>query len=496
MKLNKIITAFGAALLALTSLSPLAVSADQLQSAEDVLQDGSFEYESVNGGYKITKCTATMITEIPAIRNGVPIIEIGERAFAGFTGISELVLPDSITTIGENAFYGCSNAQTLVLPKKLKSLGEGAFAGCSGITELKIPDSLTEIPVSAFAKCDHLTTLDLGNGVTKIDSNAFYECTSLSKLTLPPSLTEIGSSAFGELLSLTEIDASKNDSFTFKDDILTDKSGKDIYCALSTIKGTYYVPDGTVTIKGGAFSAAAGIEELHVPASVEEIGEGAFSCLFTGEMGYCSLLKNLDLENGLETIGDHAFAYTSIERLSLPVTVDEIGNGAFMGNYALTNVILPEGIKSIGENAFYNCDKLRTVAVPKSVKSIGDHAFGFVKSGDEPYEKLDGFKMSVFSRSEGKKYAKANSLEYNVKDRSLLKMAFIVVCVGIGLAAIVYSCVLMSRSRKRASASVRKAIKEEKEKAEEASYKKIIDGDDSDTDKTDNTEETEGSSED
>ena len=101
MKLNKIITAFGAALLALTSLSPLAVSADQLQSAEDVLQDGSFEYESVNGGYKITKCTATMITEIPAIRNGVPIIEIGERAFAGFTGISELVLPDSITTIGE-----------------------------------------------------------------------------------------------------------------------------------------------------------------------------------------------------------------------------------------------------------------------------------------------------------------------------------------------------------------------------------------------------------
>lgn len=496
MKLSKIFAAAGAALMAFTAISPLAVSADQLKSAEKILQDGAFEYESVNGGYKITKCIASMITEIPAIRNGVPIIEIGEKAFAGFTGISELEIPDSVTAIGDNAFYGCASINKLVLPQKLKTLGEGAFSGCSGITELTIPDSITEIPKNAFSKCDHLESLDLGKSVTKIDELAFYECTSLSKLTLPPTLTEIGDCAFGELLSLTEIDASKCDAFSFKDDLLTDKSGKEIYCALSTIKGAYYVPEGTEKIRGGAFSAAAGIEELHVPATVDEIGDGAFSCLFTGEMGYCSLLKTIDLENGLEKLGSNAFAYTSVENLSLPVTLTKIGDGAFMGNFALSKVIIPEGVKSIGENAFYNCKNLRTVAVPKSVKSIGDHAFGFVSSDSEEFTKLDGFKMSVFSRSEGKKYAKSNSLTYNVKDRSLLKMAFIVICVGCGLGAIVYSCVLMSRSRKRASAGVRKAIKEEKEKAEEASYQKIIDSDAHTDDTNNEQDDSEDNSED
>ncbi len=495
MKLNKIFSVVGAAVIALTALSPLAASADLQQPKDETLQDGAFEYESIDGGYRITNCIATIITEIPAIRNGVPIIEIGDRAFAGFTGISDLVIPDSVTYIGENAFYGCTSVKSLTLSKKLKSMGEGAFANCTGLTQVTIPDTLTEIPVNAFAKCDHLETLDLGNGVTKIDENAFYECTSIAKLELPPTLTEIGSCAFGEMLSLTEIDASKCDAFNFKDDILTDSTGKDIYCAVSTIEGAYYVPDGTKSIKGGAFSAAAAIEELHVPASVTEIGDGAFSCLFTGEMGYRSLLKKVDLENGLETIGDHAFAFTSIESLSLPVTVEEIGDGAFMGCYALNKAILPEGLRSIGENAFYNCPVLRNIAIPKSVKSIGDHAFGFVPSEDEDFEKLDGFKMSVFSGSEGKKYAKSNSLSYHVKDRSLLKMAFLVLCVGLALAAIVFACVLMSRSRKRASAGARKAMKLEKEKAEEASYKKIIDGDEKNGDKKD-TDDTEEESED
>ena len=56
-------------------------------------------------------------------------------------------------------------------------------------------------------------------------------------------------------------------------------------------------------------------------------------------------------------------------------------------------------------------------------------------------------------------------------------MAFIVVCVGLLAAAVVFGAVLMARSRKTASRGAKKAQKLEKEKAEEANYEKIVDDD-------------------
>lgn len=483
MKINKIIAALGAAVFMLPASSAFAAPASALEGPDDTLSDGAFEYITVDGGYKISKCSATIITKIPAVVNGVAVVAIGENAFTGFTGIDDLVIPDSVKTIEKNAFYGCS-ATSITLSKNLKTLGEGAFTDCRNISEIKLPDSLTEIPESAFRRCDGLTKVEFGSNLTTVSDFAFYECTRLEKLELPPTLTTIGDQAFGELLSLTDITAEGSSTFTVTDGILTDKDKKEIYCAVSTLSGDLRIPDGTEVIRGGAFSAAASIEHLFLPSSVTEIREGAFSCQFTGELGYCSKLKSVDFANGLETIGDSAFAYTSIESLSLPTTLISIGSCAFNGCYALNKVIIPNGVEEIGERAFFDCDKLKKVAVPKSVEEIGDMAFGFtwVSSGegeDAVLEegKVSGFKMSVPSGSAAKKYAKKSGISYTVTDYNLLKWAFIVLCFALLAAAVVFGCVLMSRSRKKAPRRVRQAQKREKERAEEAAYKTLIDDD-------------------
>lgn len=483
MKINKLIAMLGAAMFMLPSASALTASADSKDGPDDILTDGAFEYVNVDGGYMISKCSASIITKIPAVVNGVAVVAIGENAFTSFTGIDDLVIPDSVKSIGKNAFYGCA-ASSITLPKNLRTLGEGAFTDCRNISEIKLPDSLTEIPESAFRRCDGLTKVEFGNALVSVSDYAFYECTRIEKLELPPTLTNIGDQSFGELLSLKEITAEGSSTFTVNDGILTDKDKREIYCAVSTISGELRIPDGTEVIRGGAFSAAAGIEHLFLPSSVTDIRCGAFSCQFTGELGYCSNLKSVDFANGLETIGDSAFAYTSIESLSLPTTLKTIGNSAFNGCYALNKVIIPDGVKSIGERAFFYCDKLKKVAVPKSVKDIGDYAFGFTweRSGDGDdavlkEAKVGGFKMSVPSGSAAKKYAKKNGVSYTVTDFNLLKWAFIVLCFAILAAAIVFGCVLMSRSRKTAPRRVRQAQKREKEKAAEAAYKKIIDDD-------------------
>ena len=125
--------------------------------------------------------------------------------------------------------------------------------------------------------------------------------------------------------------------------------------------------------------------------------------------------------------------------------------------------------------AFLSCTNLKQVVIPKSAEIIEDNAFGFSDSSDtEEYVPVDGFKMSVYSDTAGERYAKSSKLDYTVTDRNLKKTAFIITACGFVIAAVIVAVIIMSKGRKSASAEVRKADKLAEEKAEEESYKKII----------------------
>ena len=118
---------------------------------------------------------------------------------------------------------------------------------------------------------------------------------------------------------------------------------------------------------------------------------------------------------------------------------------------------------------------LAKAAIPKSVTSIGNNAFGFELNDSGEYVPESDFELSVFTKSEGAKYARANKISSSAVDKNLKSLAFIVVAVGLILAAAVFAVVLMAKSRKSASFSAKKAKKLAKEKEEEENYKKIVD---------------------
>ena len=60
-------------------------------------------YYSVSG---IGNCEDTDIV-IPSMHNELPVKEIAYRAFYICTGLTSVVIPDSVTSIGEYAFYDC-----------------------------------------------------------------------------------------------------------------------------------------------------------------------------------------------------------------------------------------------------------------------------------------------------------------------------------------------------------------------------------------------------
>ena len=451
---------------------PFSAFADNLPGAGgDELFDGSFYYElNEDKTYTIIKCSATIIEKVPSIRNGTAITAIGDEAFAGCSEISHIELPDSITSIGASAFYGCTSLKKVTLPKKLSSLGDHAFFSCSALESIEIPDTLTEIPDYSFALCDMLSEVTLPDTLTSIGDYAFYQCGRINSFRLPASLNNIGDNAMGSWFSLDEIDTSANSSFVYEGDMLMDANKNSIYRAATSIVGDVSIPDTVQDIRSGAFSTCANITKLRIPSSVSNIGDEAFS--------YCSAIKDVDMEEGLKNIGMGAFMFDqSIETLSIPTTVESIDDNAFAYCMKLNRLILPEGVKNIGKDAFLVCDALKQVSIPKTVKTIGDDAFGYTVENSER-QKLSGFKLSVFSGSEGEKYAKNEKIEFTVTDINIKKIAFFVIAVGLILAAIVFACVLMKRGKKLATAGARKAEKAAKEAEAEKNYKKIMNDDD------------------
>ena len=172
------------------------------------------------------------------------VTSIGNSAFYGCSGLTSITLPSSLISIGEYAFQNCSGIETLeykgtidqwlsidfsstwtldsshtfivneeeltnlVVPEGVTSIGERAFYGCSGLTSITLPSSLTSIGDWAFQYCGRLSgELDLGNctRLTSIGNAAFYGCSGLTSITLPSSLTSIGGSAFFDCSGFTSV---------------------------------------------------------------------------------------------------------------------------------------------------------------------------------------------------------------------------------------------------------------------------------------------------
>ena len=113
---------------------------------------------------------------------------------------------DKIHHVGSEAFNGCTGLTEVVLPNTLTHIGSGAFEGCTGLTKVTLPNTLTHIQNAAFAECPRLTELTLPNTLTHIGSCAFRECSGLTQVTLPNTLVYIGNRVFAECTELSQTD--------------------------------------------------------------------------------------------------------------------------------------------------------------------------------------------------------------------------------------------------------------------------------------------------
>lgn len=198
------------------------------------------------------------ITKIGGYTNGA------YTGLSGYTGLTSVVIPDSVTFISAHAFENCTNLVSVNIPNGVTEIHTATFMNCTSLTSVTIPNSITSIGQEAFYQSG-LTSIVIPDSVTNLTMACFYGCASLTSVTLPNSNCGYGRSCFAGCTSLTTI------IFPEEGEIYLD--GTFMNCTSLT---SVTIPDSVVGIYDG-FVGCTSLTTIYVP-DPNNLSKGINSC--------------------------------------------------------------------------------------------------------------------------------------------------------------------------------------------------------------------------
>ena len=365
-----------------------------VNAAQEMWLDGEadgFQYSiQLNYGYTVIKSVdqdKTGVVEIPAIIADDPIT-IARGAFRGCK-MTELILPDTVTTINSEAFEDCKNLTTIHFPAsftdfhgKSENSGDNSgldswIKGCDSLKAFTVSennphyksmngilyskDGKTVGPVPPAISFDSINW----NGISAIGDFAFCgRETQRADIEIPSQITSIGDYAFCGYGG-SWYDSSYDGTVNIK---LNEGLASIGEYAFSSI---YYLeeidlPDSLTTLGKGAFASDNQLKSMTIPPKVTVIPDSLFE--------ECLNLESVTLPNGITEIGQLAFYSNKFTSVQLPTSLKKIDDKAFLSS-KLSSIVIPDSVEYIGESAFQYSDSLKRVKLSKKLKKIEPYSF-------------------------------------------------------------------------------------------------------------------------
>lgn len=262
---------------------------------------------------------------VTKIGNYVESTDEGQVAFSGCVGLTNIVIPNTVTSIGEYAFEGCTSLTSVTIPNGVISIGNYAFAYCESLTSVNIPDSVDYIGYDAFYEDTNLVGTTFDNAVYLGNAENPYKYlhqavnTDINSVVIHSNTKFIGSCAFDSCENLTNVE----------------------------------IPDTVTSINSSAFYRCTSLASIEIPASVTSIGVYAFNG--------CSSLTSVMIPYGVTCINQNTFNSSGLTHITIPDSVTLIHYGAFQLCASLTSVDIPTSVTFIDSQAFGDCDALTQI---------------------------------------------------------------------------------------------------------------------------------------
>jgi len=359
-------------------------------------------------------CDNTDIETI-VIPNGVRYIN--RMAFDGCSNLKDITISDSVVLIDYEAFCYCSKLTEITLPTNAV-LGQDILLGCSGLKKLTYSGTVasyylsyqaldveevvftgnsivseawsyrgelkkitftaenTVINSKAFSNCGGLTSLVIPENIIYLGKFAFSHCNGLVSVVIPETLTSLDSQVFAECENLKEVTV-PGTAAIFTSGLFDDcKAIEKI--TLTSLETGHYLQQ---------LFASSYLANKNLPISLKEVvlSEG-IAALDNMLLTRAENVEKVTLPSTLETIGEQAFyGCTSLKSIVIPDKVETINSLTFSNCTALTSVVLGEGVTTIDTNAFYDCTSLEKIYFPSSLSSVGEYAFYHCNALSEVY---------------------------------------------------------------------------------------------------------------
>ncbi|MBQ2188162.1 MAG: leucine-rich repeat domain-containing protein [Bacteroidales bacterium] len=276
----------------------------------------------------------------------------------GYEATGDLIIPESVnyegndytvTVIGESAFLYCFYLTNLSIPNTVTTIEGGAFAYCQGFTgDLVIPNSVTTVGYGAFQICPGFDgDLIIGSSVTEIGDYAFNSCDGMTGiLYIPSGVQSLGGNSFGYCAFSGIVVDPENSVYDSRNDcnaIIETSTNELLTGCRSTI-----ISNTVTSIGYCAFRGVQGMTSIEIPNSVTNIGENAFAFCY-------DLTGDLTIPNSVKTIGPSAFF--QCENFDGTLTIGE-------------------SVSYIGDMAFRNCSNFTGAVSLATTPPVLDDEFG------------------------------------------------------------------------------------------------------------------------